>query len=359
MAKSKKTRPKPTFWQVFRRVITSIIVQNVTRFILTYLIGRFIANRHYDRPGHFKDNGKRVELSEVRRLRILPLIDWYAARSGLETEPGVSYLVEADDTKILFDLGLNRKGEARPPLLRNAQRLEVDLTKADFIFNSHPHADHLSGMKNMLTKRVRLCKENDPLDGKTVFSTVRLRPKVSCVVVKEPRSLAPGVGTTGPLPRQLLLGYTIEQALVVNLQGKGLVIIIGCGHPGIEALVQRAEEVFQTPVYAVIGGLHYPVTDDHMKIGPLKMQQVLGSPNLPWKPLKEADVKQAIAFLKERGIKFLAVSAHDSCDWSLQRFAEAFPHCYEPLKVGKEIRLDGPLGETSEMLTVSDILTRV
>ena len=146
--------------------------------------------------------------------------------------------------------------------------------------------------------------------------------------------------------------------MVVKLQGKGLVVIIGCGHPGVEALVQRAEEVFQTPVYAVIGGLHYPITDDRLKIGPFKLQQLLGSPNLPWKPLKQADVEQAIAFLKSKKIKFLSVSSHDSCDWSLQAFAEAFPTEYIPLQVGRQIRLTGKTPKT-ETVTLEDILARI
>jgi 7,8-dihydropterin-6-yl-methyl-4-(beta-D-ribofuranosyl)aminobenzene 5'-phosphate synthase len=357
MAKRKKTRPKPTFKQILRRILFNVLVQTITRLILRYAIGRFIANRHYDRADHFRDDGKRVELSEAKQLRILPLIDWYATEADLETEPGLAYLVEADDTTILFDLGFNQKQKAEPPLLQNARRLGVDLTKVDFIFNSHPHADHLSGLKNVLGKRIRLCKENDPLSGKPVFSPVQLRPKTSCTRVKEPCSLAPGVGTTGPLPRQLLLGYTLEQALVVKLQGKGLVLIIGCGHPGLEALVQRAEEVFQTPVYGVVGGLHYPVTQDHMRIGPIRMQQLVASPKLPWQPINAADVTRAIGFLKGREIKFLAVSAHDSCDWSLQSFAKAFPDGYVALKVGKEMSVSGQRDKTADELMVEGSLT--
>lgn len=55
----------------------------------------------------------------VKRLTILPLIDWHTARDpstgsgqGLTGETDVSYLVRADDTTILFDVGFKPAGRA-------------------------------------------------------------------------------------------------------------------------------------------------------------------------------------------------------------------------------------------------------
>jgi len=45
----------------------------------------------------------------------------------------------------------------------------------------------------------------------------------------------------------------IEQCLIVETD-KGLVIIVGCSHPGVDAILDAASQ-FGTP-YAVIGGLH-------------------------------------------------------------------------------------------------------
>ena len=61
----------------------------------------------YASAGAPRDDGARQSLRPVRSVRILPLIDYYSARTDLETEPGLSYLVYADDTQVLFDLGLN------------------------------------------------------------------------------------------------------------------------------------------------------------------------------------------------------------------------------------------------------------
>jgi len=48
-----------------------------------------------------------------------------------------------------------------------------------------------------------------------------------------------------------------EQALVINVKGKGLVILTGCGHQGIINTIKYAQKLTQeTKVYFVMGGFH-------------------------------------------------------------------------------------------------------
>jgi 7,8-dihydropterin-6-yl-methyl-4-(beta-D-ribofuranosyl)aminobenzene 5'-phosphate synthase len=282
----------------------------------------------------------------VRTLSVLPLVDWYAGLPDLATEPGVSYLVRADGTTILFDLGLSRAQSHGPALLRNAARLGIDLTHIDCVVISHPHPDHVGGLRNALARRTMIQAECDPLLGKTVYATVPLRvTHGTSVVVEAPRVLAPGVATTGPVPAQLfLLGYTPEQALVVNVADRGVVLIVGCSHPGVEALVERARQLLPAPVYGVIGGLHFPVTGDRAGIGPLNMQRLLGSREPPWRPLTREAVYDTILYLQRLGVRLVAPSAHDTCDWSLRTFARAFPDAYRLLRVGEEVRVGAASG---------------
>lgn len=298
--------------------------------------------RFYDVFGHPRDDGTRLALSPVRTLEVLPLIDWYAARGELETESGVSYLVHADNTTILFDLGLNRKGTQEPPLLRNMARLSIDPAEIDFVVLSHPHGDHIGGFKNQFAHRAIVRQEHDPFAGKPVYATVPLKlTQGRSTLIQAPRLLAPGVATTGPLPRALfLMGYVQEQALAINVKGKGLVLLVGCGHPGIEALIERAEQLFAMPVYGVIGGLHFPITEDRAHIGPFRFQQLLGSPTPPWRPLGKQAIKHTVAYLKAKGIHYIGLSAHDTCDWSLHIFAEVFGDDYHPLKVGEPLSIE-------------------
>ena len=310
--------------------------------LLAYTRNRKRAARFYDAAGRPRDDGTRIVLPPVKMLEVLPLMDWYAARDDLETESGVSYFIRADDTAILFDLGLNRKGEQEPPLLRNMGRLGVDASDIDFVVLSPSHGDHLGGFKNQFARQAIAQQEHDPLAGKPVYATASLKLTVGeSTIVREPRLLAPGVATTGPLPRALfVLGYVQEQALAIHVQGKGLVLLVGCGHPGIEALIERAEQLFTLPVYGVIGGLHFPVTDDRARVGPFRMQQLLGSPNPPWRPIGKDAVDRTLAYLKEKGIHFVALSAHDTCDWSLHAFEQALGNEYHPLKVGGRLRIE-------------------
>jgi hypothetical protein len=70
----------------------------------------------YAAPGVPIDDGQRVTLSPVQNLEILTLIDWYAASPALETEAGLSYVIQADRTTLLLDLGLNDERSIQPPL---------------------------------------------------------------------------------------------------------------------------------------------------------------------------------------------------------------------------------------------------
>ena len=51
-------------------------------------------------------------------------------------EPGVSYLIEADGVKVLFDVGYS------DAFIRNAHKLRLDLLDVDVVVLSHVHLDH-------------------------------------------------------------------------------------------------------------------------------------------------------------------------------------------------------------------------
>jgi 7,8-dihydropterin-6-yl-methyl-4-(beta-D-ribofuranosyl)aminobenzene 5'-phosphate synthase len=297
-----------------------------------YLVGR-------RQVAHWQGSGVNVEpldVGTVRSLSVLPLVEWYTCDPGLATEPGVSYLVRADETTILFDLGLGRRVRGTPSLVHNMARLGVEVESIDLVVLSHPHGDHAGGFANQFLRRLQL---DGVLAHPPVYTTVPMTvPGGPPVVVDGPRVLACGVGTTGSLPVQLFVfGTTLEQALVVRVADRGLVLIVGCGHPGIAALVEQAERAFGGPVYGVIGGLHLPITGDRVGLPGINLQRLLGSAEQPWVPLRRADVDKMIAFLRARQVQLVAPSAHDACDWSLAQLACAFGEACRPLRVGEEV----------------------
>jgi 7,8-dihydropterin-6-yl-methyl-4-(beta-D-ribofuranosyl)aminobenzene 5'-phosphate synthase len=46
-----------------------------------------------------------------------------------------------------------------------------------------------------------------------------------------------------------------EQALVLHTS-LGLILITGCAHPGILKMTERAQSIFDEPIYLVMGGFH-------------------------------------------------------------------------------------------------------
>ena len=280
------------------------------------------------------------QVGSVKHLSILPLIDWYTADPDyLVGEPGVSYLIRADDTTILFDLGLNRRYEHPSPLLRNMERLGVSFDEIDMIFISHAHLDHIGGMRNVKEGIFAPSAGYVNLHQMPAYLPVPLvNPSATPVVIDQPTVLAPGIVSMGPIPRQLFfLGWTLEQTLAIHVEGKGIVLIIGCGHPTIQKIVARKEMLFDEPLYGVIGGLHYPVTGSRSVRHGIPAQQVFGTGLWPWQRITKTDVHRAIAFLYRRDPQVVGLSPHDSCDWSLAAFRTAFGEKYQDVLVGKEI----------------------
>lgn len=58
-------------------------------------------------------------------------------------ESGVSWLIEAGESKLLVNVGFNAKGEHPSPFLRNLNALGQSIEDIKSIFISHLHADHV------------------------------------------------------------------------------------------------------------------------------------------------------------------------------------------------------------------------
>ena len=321
----------------------SIVLGGVAGFVLAAFGGavvRFhLGRRRADQVWASARYPKLKDVGTVKRLTVLPLIDWHTARDPLIGEPGVSYLVRADDTTILFDVGYNMWGEHPSPLLRNMAALGVEVAEIDAVVISHAHEDHVGGRSHMMRHTFALSGQPVDLKGIPGYVPVPLsNPTAQVTVVDGPLVIAPGVASMGPIPRQLFFfGWTPEQSLAVNVEGKGIVIIIGCGHSTLQRIVDRAEMLFDEPLYGIVGGLHYPVTASReVKFG-LPLQRILGTGKLPWDPINRQDVEAAIAYLQRRHPQLVALSPHDSCDWSIEAFRSAFGAAYQDVQVGKGI----------------------
>ena len=80
------------------------------------------------------------DFGETRSLRITPLVDYHTARPELVGEVGLSYLVETDERRILFDVAYNAKRESPSPLERNMRTLGIELATSPDDDSSPPQA---------------------------------------------------------------------------------------------------------------------------------------------------------------------------------------------------------------------------
>ncbi len=168
-------------------------------------------------------------------MKITIVYDNCLGKVGLRTGWGFSCLIADGNTPpLLFDTGAD--GAA---LLNNMKQLGIDPERVGTIVISHAHGDHTGGLTHIL-------EINKHADIYVPASTVARMPGRKVISVSQPTQITGTVFSTGEL-------NGMEQSLVVK-SGKGLVVVTGCAHPGVGAILDRASQYGK--VYGIIGGLH-------------------------------------------------------------------------------------------------------
>lgn len=255
-----------------------------------------------------------VSLNEVDRVEILTLMDNYAdvllestdivtrpprEKDGkilsdtLVAEHGLSLLITVyfgeKRRTVLFDTGYSQVG-----VPHNLKRLGVDLKEIDAIVLSHGHMDHtgsLSVLLDSMPHPVPLVVHPDAFlfpryfmldDGtrlefpKTLVRDDLQERKIEVLESRTPSLIADNtLMITGEverttefekgLPNALMErdGEIVkdpisdDQAVIINLKGKGLVVVSGCSHAGIINTVLFAEKITGLQkVHTILGGFH-------------------------------------------------------------------------------------------------------
>jgi len=235
-------------------------------------------------------------MPSVEKLRITSLVEDSVSmeKPNLIAKHGLSFLVETSaagtSSRILMDTG-------PPPdiALQNADVINADTRKVDAIIISHGHYDHAGGLLKIL-KRI-----GHPIP--VVAHPKAFNPKFACkpslrfiglefdqssiradggvlLLARNSVKILNGVVTSGEVTRETTFEktegfWTVEderfiedpiiddQALLINVKDKGLVVITGCAHSGIINTVKHAQKVTGiNNVYAIAGGLHLAKADD-------------------------------------------------------------------------------------------------
>ncbi len=175
-------------------------------------------------------------------MRLTVVVD-NRAKEDLRREWGWSAHIEAHGRRILFDAG------ASPSTLKfNAERLGLDLSHLDFAVLSHHHGDHYGGFRYVGSVAKDL-KAYSPPGDLGYLRGWDLNP----LPVSSPLEVERGFWLTGPLSA----GWISEQALAISTD-EGLVVVVGCSHPGVHSLVRTARDTSGIDVFLVVGGFHMP-----------------------------------------------------------------------------------------------------
>ena len=266
-------------------------------------------------------------------------------------EHGFSVLIEVwsgpKRGKVLFDTGVSRMG-----ILRNMDVLEIHAADIQAIVLSHGHADHAMGLPGLIdrlgTRNLPLVLHPDAyLERKITLpngSEIHIPPPKRSDLRRENIEVIESVGPSMLMDDMLLVSGEVarttefekgfaghlakrdgawvpdplimdDQCAVLNIAGKGLVIISGCGHAGIVNIIRHARRLtgIET-VYTVIGGFH-----------------LTGR-------LFEPIIAPTVAALQAIGPRYL-LPAHCTGWSAMHQIARAMPDAFIPNAVGTTLTL--------------------
>jgi 7,8-dihydropterin-6-yl-methyl-4-(beta-D-ribofuranosyl)aminobenzene 5'-phosphate synthase len=239
------------------------------------------------------DNSIDVLMASTDVARRFPLGPNPFERPQPMAEHGFSALIRVKQGEksgtVLFDTGVSRRG-----ILHNLDALEVDAADIQAIVLSHGHADHALGLPGLVE---RLGRRNLPLvlhpdaylERKLILPNgmeLHIPPPRRADLRREHIEVIEEVGPSTLIDGMILVsgevtrttdfekGFPIhwakrdgvwvpdplimdDQCAIVNVRGKGLVVVTGCGHSGIINIIENARALTGVDtVYTVVGGFH-------------------------------------------------------------------------------------------------------
>ena len=272
--------------------MASIELEPVDRIRITILIDNLTDALLVDQAGVSRVNWPRMFHGAVPAApaRVSPET---GVPDALVAEPGFSALVRVTqggrERTILFDTGVSPDGMAE-----NMRRLGIDPGEIEVIVLSHGHWDHVTGIEGLVRMlgRTRLpvmihpefwnrrritFPGLEPAELPATSRTALEEMGFAIVEERQPSFLLDGtVLITGEVDRTTpfevgFRGHEAlrdgswqadplildDQALVVRVRDRGLVVLTGCGHAGIVNTVRYVRRLTgEAALAAVVGGFH-------------------------------------------------------------------------------------------------------
>ncbi len=218
------------------------------------------------------------------KAQITILYDAFGKPSAMQEDWGYAALVEYGGKRILFDTGNN------PDILaQNAKAKDIKLSKLDFVVLSHRHGDHMGGLAYLLRVNPKV-KIYAPKEGFGVYGAdlpsafyrkdLSLPPEqryyngappevmrfgsawpgANFQLIDKNTEIAPGIHLVALISDKPGTLELRELSLVINTPD-GIVIVVGCSHPGIDKIVEAASAI-NPRIHLIAGGFHLVVSSD-------------------------------------------------------------------------------------------------
>jgi 7,8-dihydropterin-6-yl-methyl-4-(beta-D-ribofuranosyl)aminobenzene 5'-phosphate synthase len=229
-------------------------------------------------------SGTASATSDPVKPRITILYDAFGKSDAMKKDWGFAALVEINGKRILFDTGDNPEIFAH-----NVKAAGVDLTKLDFVVMSHRHGDHMGGLTYLLSVnpkvKIYAPKEGFGVYGSSLPSSFYRKndalppdmryysgappeimkfgsawPTANFELIDKTTEVAPGVTLIALVSDAPGTKELKELSLAINTPD-GVVVVVGCSHPGIEAIVAEAAKI-NPRVRFIAGGFHLVVAQD-------------------------------------------------------------------------------------------------
>jgi len=194
----------------------------------------------------------------------------------LQTEHGLSILLETEKHRILLDTG------ASDVFIRNAEQMGIDLSTVDYVFISHGHSDHAGGLHHLMkiNDKAQIIVSPDAVRGK-FFSKRRYLHSITTewpegneerfLMVDKTCKIADGLYVIAHIPQTHPMPQGNQHLFIQNGAGDYIpddfrhelalytdgLLFTGCAHSGLENILA----VCPYPLRTVVGGFH--LLDDH------------------------------------------------------------------------------------------------
>ena len=189
-------------------------------------------------------NPEKSKMEAKTGLTLTILYDNYNYDENFKNSWGFACLIEGGEKTILFDTG-GKDGN----LMHNFKAAGKDPADVDLVVLSHIHWDHTGGLPEFLDYKTGI-EVFIPASFPEDFKKEVIRKGSQPVEIEGSRKITEGVWTTGEMGEQI-----IEQSLIIETD-KGLIILTGCAHPGIERIVEKSIAERGKNVLLVMGGFH-------------------------------------------------------------------------------------------------------